>query len=139
MQITNYYPVLAMTDVSSACAFFQQHLGFVPGYVTDWYIHLVHPAHPTAAVGLIAKNHETTPAEARVSAAGLILSFEVENVDAVHARLKETGAPIYSSPKDEPWGQRHFMVCGPDGVLLDIIQPIPPSVEYASAYVGDAP
>jgi hypothetical protein len=40
--------------------------------------------------------------------------------------------------QDEPWGQRHFLLSDPTGTLLDVVQQIPPSLEYAPAY-ADAP
>jgi hypothetical protein len=39
--------------------------------------------------------------------------------------------------RTEGFGQRHFIVAGPDGVLIDIITPIAPSLDYAEAFVGE--
>lgn len=33
-------------------------------------------------------------------------------------------------------GNGHFIVAGPDNVLFDVSQPIPPPAEYAQAYTG---
>ncbi|WP_261376298.1 hypothetical protein [Isoptericola variabilis] len=38
--------------------------------------------------------------------------------------------------RDEDFGQRHFIVAAPDGVLVDVITPVAPSAEYAAGYVG---
>jgi hypothetical protein len=55
-------------------------------------------------------------------------------VDAVYERLKAAGLPIHLELKSEEWGQRHFITADPNGLLLDVIQPIPPSAEYAQQY-----
>ena len=40
--------------------------------------------------------------------------------------------------RDEPFGQRHFITRDPNGVLIDVIKPIPPSAEFAAQYAGEA-
>lgn len=134
--ITNYYPVLATADVPAAANFFQEHFGFTLAYESDWYVHLVNAEHPSVALALVAKDHETIPLPGRVPAAGLLINFEVDDVDAEYARLSQAGIEMLQPLRDEPWGQRHFIVQGPDGVLIDVIKPIPPSAEYAEGYVG---
>ena len=37
--------------------------------------------------------------------------------------------------KDEDFGQRHFIVEGPNEILIDVIQPIPPSEEFLKNYL----
>ena len=34
----------------------------------------------------------------------------------------------------EAFGQRHFITADPNGVLIDVIKPIPPSAEFAANY-----
>lgn len=38
------------------------------------------------------------------------------------------------SLRNEDFGQQHVIVAGPDAVLLDVIQPIAPSAEFAAVY-----
>lgn len=65
----------------------------------------------------------------------MIVNLEVDDVDRVHTKLtKELGIEPVLSLQDEDFGQRHFIVAAPDGVLLDVIQPIPPSAEFTKAY-----
>ena len=40
---------------------------------------------------------------------------------------------------DEDVGQRHVTVAAPDGVLLGIIEPVPPGDTYAAAYTSAPP
>lgn len=59
-------------------------------------------------------------------------------MDAVHDRLVAAGLPILRSLRDEAFGQRHFIVGDPNGVLIDVITPIPPTGEFVALYSPDA-
>lgn len=84
---------------------------------------------------LLAYDHPTVPEAHRALPRGVILNLEVDNVDAVHDRLtKRMGLQPILELRNEDFGQRHFIVSAPDGVMLDVIQPIEPSAEYADAY-----
>jgi hypothetical protein len=56
----------------------------------------------------------------------------------VHDRLKAAGLPILLPLRDEAFGQRHFITRDPNGVLIDIIKPIPPSGEFVQQYEAGA-
>ncbi|MFC7023301.1 hypothetical protein ACFQHV_09145 [Promicromonospora thailandica] len=38
--------------------------------------------------------------------------------------------------RTEAFGQRHFVVGAPDGVLIDVITVVPPGAEYADRYAA---
>jgi hypothetical protein len=38
--------------------------------------------------------------------------------------------------RSEDFGQRHFIVADPNGVLIDVITPIAPAASYADQYVN---
>ena len=42
------------------------------------------------------------------------------------------------SLRSEDFGQRHFIVAAPDGVLIDVITPIEPSASYAAQFLAGA-
>lgn len=48
----------------------------------------------------------------------------------------KAGLPITLPLRDEPFGQRHFIITDPAGTLVDVIKPIPPSPEFAAMYVS---
>lgn len=134
MQTTSYYPVILSADVPSASAFYQRHFGFRPLYEADWYVHLQSIADPGTNLAIVAEDHPTIPATARGRTGGVILNFEVDDVDQQHDRLRAEGVPVALPLRDEEFGQRHFILSGPDGVLIDVIRPIPPSAEHAALY-----
>jgi uncharacterized glyoxalase superfamily protein PhnB len=129
---------LASSDVGSAADFYERHLDFRRLFASDWYVHLQQAEHPQVNLALLDAKHETVPADHRTPAKGLLLNFEVDDVDAEYTRLMDAGAEVVLPLRDEPWGQRHFILRGPDGVLLDIIKPIPPSAEFATSYEEEA-
>ena len=58
--------------------------------------------------------------------------MEVDDVDAEYARLvTQAGLPERLSIRSEEFGQRHFIIEAPDGVLIDVITPIPMTGEFA--------
>jgi hypothetical protein len=69
---------------------------------------------------------------------GVLLSFEVDDVDAQYDRLKTAGVTLVLDIRDEDFGQRHFMVTDPNGVMIDVIKAIPSSAEFAAQYAPEA-
>lgn len=51
--------------------------------------------------------------------------FEVDDVDAVAARLAARGVPLLSPAADRPWGHRTMHVADPDGFVVEFAQQIP--------------
>ncbi len=138
MKITNYYPVLMTPDVAGTADFYQTHFGFTPLFVSDWYVHLQSETQPSVNLAVVDGQHPTIPESGRAYATGLVLNFEVEDPDAHYARLQAAGLPILLTLRDEAFGQRHFITRDPNGVLIDIIKPIPPTGEYVQQYKASA-
>lgn len=134
MQSTQFYPVIQTDDVAGTSAFYRVHFGFQAMFESDWYVHLQQPADPAVNLAILQFDHETIPVEHREPTRGLILNFEVENVDAENARLRAAGVRVIKSLRDEPFGQRHAIYSGPGNVLIDVITPIPPDASFADAY-----
>jgi uncharacterized glyoxalase superfamily protein PhnB len=138
MMTTQYYPVLQVRDVANTAAFYVRHFDFVPMFEADWYVHLQSRHDPRVNLAILDGDHDTIPEAGRGTTSGMILNFEVADVDAVHARLSEAGLPIIKSLRDEAFGQRHFITRDPNGVLIDVIRPIPPDADFAAQYQPDA-
>lgn len=138
MKTTSCYPVLMTADVAGAAAFYAANFEFTAMFTADWYVHLQSVHDPAVNLAILDMYHHTIPAAARGKTGGIILNFEVEDVDSHYARLVDGGLSIALPLQSEDFGQRHFIVKGPDGVLIDVIQPIPPSAEYAEMFAADA-
>jgi catechol 2,3-dioxygenase-like lactoylglutathione lyase family enzyme len=137
MQLSSHYAVICTDKVAESRAFYTQHFGFTITFDSDWYVSLVLPDYPQVQLAILDHTHETIPALFRKPVQGLLLNFEVEDVDAEYERLKAAGLPIHLELRDEAFGQRHFITSDPSGVLLDIIKIIPPSAEFASQYQSE--
>ncbi|MFT4397149.1 VOC family protein [Gordonia lacunae] len=136
MTVTSVYPVLMSTDVAAASTFYQQVLDFDVTFSADWYVSLRTGVFELA---LVDAAHPTIPDGHRRPVAGVLVNIEVDDVDALYRRLTdEHGLRPVLDLRDEDFGQRHVIVEGPDGVLLDCIQPITPVGEFADAYVAGA-
>jgi catechol 2,3-dioxygenase-like lactoylglutathione lyase family enzyme len=133
MTPTSIYPVLLTRDVASAARFYREHFGFSVTFESDWYVSLRRGAWELA---VLDAGHQTVPAPLRgAPASGILLNVEVDDVDAEERRLVRSGALDAVLPiRSEPFGQRHFIVAGPDGVLIDVITPIEPDEAYSEQF-----
>ncbi|AEQ50427.1 VOC family protein [Pelagibacterium halotolerans] len=138
MRPTSFYPVVMTENVPSSAAFYIENFDFRALFDSDWYVHLQSNANPAINFALLDKSHDTIPEAHRGRTGGLLLSFEVEDVDAQYERLNAAGATVVLDLRDEDFGQRHFIVTDPNGVMIDIIKPIPPSAEFAAQYAQEA-
>ncbi|MBF9035495.1 glyoxalase [Rhodobacterales bacterium HKCCE2091] len=137
MKITQYYPVLQVEDVAATAAFYCAHFDFAPAFESAWYVHLQSRQDEAVNLAILRHDHETIPGPGRGPTTGTILNFEVEDVDAVHETLTSAGLPILKGLQDEAFGQRHFITADPNGVLIDVIRPIPPDADHAAGYPAD--
>ena len=138
MRATQFYPVILTENVEATAAFYVGHFRFKRLFESDWYQHLQSTEDSAVNIAVLRFDHETIPAEARAVVRGMILSFEVGDVDAEHARALTAGLPMLIPLRDEPFGQRHFITRDPNGVLIDVIMPIPPAAEFAAQYAPEA-
>lgn len=139
MKCSQYYPVLMTKDVGKAARFYQEHFRFKAVFEADWYVHLQSVEDEAVNLAILNQDHETIPEVRRGQGTGtMLLNFEVEDVDRIYKRAKSAGLPILLELKDEPFGQRHFITKDPNGVMIDVIKPIPPSPEFLKQFAPEA-
>lgn len=140
MKTTGYNPVIMTSEVAATATFYVRHFGFRPLFEIDWYVHLQSAEDARVNLAIMDGSHHTIPAVGRGRISGLLLNFEVEDVDAEYERLKVAGLPMLLELRDEDFGQRHFITRDPNGVLIDVIKPIAPTAEFAALYApGNVP
>lgn len=136
MRLTSFYTVLATRDVAATAAFYRDHFEFETTFEIDWYVSLRLESWELA---VLDTTHSTIPEAYRGRTAdGVLLNIEVDDVDAVHDRLLAAGLAPVLPLRSEDFGQRHAIFPGPDGVLVDVITPIPPSAEFAAMFSPEA-
>ncbi len=138
MKSTQYYPVIQTEDVQATKAFYVDHFRFRAIFDADWYCHLQSSEDPNVNLAILKGDHETIPVEGRGCTRNLILNFEVEDVDAEFERAQRAGLTILKTLTDEAFGQRHFITCDLNGVLIDVIKPIPPEGAFVEHYAAEA-
>ncbi|MBB6344676.1 VOC family protein [Nonomuraea muscovyensis] len=133
MELSSFYPVICTERLPESRDFYVRLMGFEVTFEADWYVSLRRGPYELA---LLDHAHPTLPAAYRRPVGGLLLNFEVADVDAEWERLV-TGEGLRPELelRSEDFGQRHFIVADPNGVLIDVITPIAPSEEFAAQYV----
>lgn len=135
MKLTSLYPVLLSHRLVETTEFYRRYLGFEIRFQSDWYVSLATSGEPVRELAILQPGHESIPGPLTEPTANLLLTFEVEAVDPVHERLiSREKLPCLLDLRDEPWGQRHFITRDPNGILIDIVQPIPPSEAFLTLY-----
>jgi hypothetical protein len=66
-----------------------------------------------------------------------VLSFVVDDVDAVHADAERRGLSVVAPPRNLFYGQRQLLLSDPNGALIDISTPTEPSEEFTASLVQD--
>lgn len=139
MKINSFYPVILTKDVHDSKDFYTRHFPFEVTFDAGWYVSLKAKQEFPFELALLEPDHATIPAAFRAAlSGGLILNFEVDDADAEYARLIDAGLPIHLEIRSEKFGQRHFITSDPNGILIDVIQVIPPSEDYAEQYSTSA-
>lgn len=135
MNLSSFYPVILTQQIEASREFYTRHFGFEITFEADWYMSLRREGEHPFELALLDPTHPTIPEGYRQPVQGLILNFEVEDVDAEYVRLVESaGLPVKLALRSESFGQRHFITADPSGVLIDVITEIPPGDEYADAF-----
>lgn len=136
MNVSSFYPVIMVDDVAASVRFYREELGFEMVFESDWYVSLRCDG---GELAILDRTHPTIPEGFREPVRGLLLNVEVADAKAAYTRLvTEQRIPELLSLRDEDFGQRHFIIEAPGGVLIDVIEPIEPSAEFAAGFVDVA-
>ncbi|MFD3314144.1 VOC family protein [Streptomyces sp. NPDC058694] len=88
-------------------------LGFEEVMNLGWVMTLASPSNPTAQVTFMSQD-KSAPVVPD-------MSVEVDDVDAVHAAMRASGAEIVHPLQDEEWGVRRFFVRDPNGKVVNVL------------------
>jgi catechol 2,3-dioxygenase-like lactoylglutathione lyase family enzyme len=127
------FPDVQSARLPESRDFYINLLGMEVVFDSDWYVLLRDPRRHRLQLAFVADRHATVPAAFHGPARGLLITAEVDDVDAVHARAVALGVELAQELRDEEFGQRHFMVVDPNGLLVDVYQPIPFSPAFLAA------
>lgn len=104
--------------------FYVTHFGCEVLFDSDWFVLL---SLGGGELGLLRPDQEGQhPLFRRAIAGGAWVTIDVDDVDAMHERLRTAGVTIALAPRDEPWGERHCVVVDPSGIGVDLVRHGPP-------------
>ncbi len=112
--------------------FYVRLLGFQIVFEQSWFAHLRSPG-GECEIGVLRPDRPEVPAAfgACFGGAGAWISFNVPDVEALLERCRALGITPEFGLREQAWGERHFGVRDPAGVLVNFAQRIPPSGDYA--------
>ena len=134
MKLESSYPVICTDKIAQSRDYYMQHFNFEPTFEDDWYVSLRSRDNANYELALLDFRHPSLPENFREPTRGMLINFEVSNVDEIYEDLKSKQLPMILEIKSEEWGQRHFITTDPSGILIDVIQNTPPSEAYADQY-----
>jgi len=121
MKITSAAVSLNVDDVPAASGFLVEHFGFREEMAADGFASLRRDDAGMNVV-FLRRGLPTLPADQRDDhAAGVILAFVVDDLEAELARLRAEGVAITMPLTAEEWGERAFQVRDPNGVIVQLV------------------
>jgi catechol 2,3-dioxygenase-like lactoylglutathione lyase family enzyme len=144
VQYKSSFPVIVTPHLRQARDFYVEHFGFHPVFEADWYVQLHAPGEgggKPIELAFMKPDQRDQPSELHhaFNGVGVVFTFEVADPDSLYQRVRDAGCTTIVELKDEPWGQRHFLVRDPIGNLVDVVKQIPPSRDYEKAYSRTPP
>ncbi len=128
--MNSLFPDICSTALPESKAFYERLLGFTTVFQIDWYLQMQSPTDPNVQIAFVHRDHHSVPEAYRQPPQGVIVTVELNDVDAVFQRALDMRCDIVLDLRSEVWGQRHFMTRDPNGLLVDVIQLIEPSPEF---------
>ena len=122
MRVSSSAVSLTVDDVPASSKFLVSHFGFTERMTADGFAAL---GRDDGAVDVVflRRGIEVLPEPLRGRhAAGVIVAFVVEDLEAELERLRAEGVPITLPLREEPWGERLFMVEDPNGIPYELVE-----------------
>ncbi|AGZ38613.1 VOC family protein [Actinoplanes friuliensis] len=122
MRISSSAVSLTVDDVTASSKFLVNHFGFSERMSADGFVSL---GRDDAGVDLVflRRGIEVLPEPLREQrAAGVIVAFVVDDLEAEQERLRGEGVEITLPLREEPWGERLFMVADPNGISYELVE-----------------
>ena len=114
---------LLCQDVSASAGFYEELLGMTRHFDSNWFVILTHPNMPGLEFGILERDNEVVPASVRAAPQGVIVTFVVEDVQAVFEKAQALGARVIQEPSVMFYGQTRLLVADPEGTVVDVSAP----------------
>lgn len=133
MAMRRSFPTVLSDRLPETRDFYVALLGFEVAFDSDWYVALRRDdGDGDHELAIWAVGHELVPPPYRADPAGVILTFLVDDVDAVHNDARRLRVPLVAPPRDLFHGRRQMLVTDPNGMLVEISSPSTPSPAFTA-------
>ncbi|MEV0707039.1 VOC family protein [Nocardia aurea] len=120
MKVVESIACLNVDDVPGAVAFFAKYFGFEELFAADGFASLSRPD-SGMKIALHRRGLEVLPEGFRDQRmAGVMLAFQVEDLEVEERRLQAEGAPFLLPMTRQEWGERALLVAGPEGIVVEL-------------------
>lgn len=120
--VSKQYPVVITEKISDCKRFYEELFGFKTVFEADWYVQLANDQ--GVEFGFMKPNLDNQPGflHAAYAGGGVITTLEIGNAQEEYQRLKEAKQDILLPYTEEEWGQKHFMMRDPSGMVIDLVE-----------------
>src|SRR5918996_2794989 len=126
---------LMADDPTASAQSFVEHFGFTVNTDIGWYVNTQHEGHMNLSLDFVQRDHESSADVLKSKpVAGTLLAFLVDDVDAEERWLRQAGLDFVLPLTTEGWGQRRFQVMGPDRVVVEVLQMVPPDPDWLAEH-----
>ncbi|MEV4706032.1 VOC family protein [Actinoplanes sp. NPDC049316] len=115
MAYTEAFPVITVSDLPAASAFYRDQMGFTEQYRFPGE---GDPVFVTLALGTSKLSLAAGPA------ADFDLCVYADDCDAAVRQLRDAGAEVLEEPADQPWGERMARLRDPSGHRILLMAPL---------------
>ena len=126
MKVIRIVPNLASDDFVASRDFYAAMFDLVVSVENDdWYLQLMAESNRTLNIGFLKPDDELFAGRSASSGTyGVVLTIHVDDVDEAYKRAQRLGAEIAAEIRNEEYGQRHFLVVDPNGLVLNVMSAI---------------
>lgn len=117
------HPRIVTRNVPALVQFYKDITGMTP-IGSDVYAQLRGPQLNLAISSQDIIDRHSAAAATAGSNRSMILDFEVADVDAEFARLRDLVGEFVLEPTTQPWGNRSMLFRDPDGNLINFFSPV---------------
>lgn len=136
--ILDTYPILVVEAalLDDTRVFYTNVIGLGVVFDSSWFVALGDPARGSIALALMAHDHPSSPPGPETyGGKGVLFTVQVADAAAAERRMVQAGAVLVHAMRDEPWGQRRFMVRDPAGMEVDVVEQIEPRPGYWTPFM----
>jgi catechol 2,3-dioxygenase-like lactoylglutathione lyase family enzyme len=135
--ILGTYPIVIIPRERLAATrhFYQHQLGMTLVFASTWFVALSLGGEGAPTLALMAHDHPSSPPGPETfDGKGVLLTIQVDDARRFHDRVRGEGVEIVYPLRDEPWGQRRFMIRDPAGSSIDVVEQTEPQPGYWDPY-----